>query len=50
MDFSCSYNPHNSITRKNLDIISISLDGLSTKYENIVLLDDFNAHVDDEAL
>ena len=30
--------------------MSRSLDTHSTKYENIVLLGDFNAYVDDEAL
>ena len=47
---SCSYNTHNSNIGKHLDIISRSLDTLCTKYENIVLLVDFNACVDDEAL
>ena len=46
---SCSYNSHKRSIGKHLDIISKSLDTLSTKYENIVLLDDFNACVDDEA-
>ena len=45
---SCSYNSHKSSIGKHLDIIGKSLDALSTKYENIVLLDDFNACVDDE--
>ena len=45
---SCSYNSHKRSIGKHLDIISKSLDALSTKYENIVLLDDFNACVDDE--
>ena len=47
---NCFYNPHKSNTGKHLDIISRSLDALSSKYENIVLLGDFNACVDDEAL
>ena len=42
---SCSYNSHKRSIGKHLDIISKSLDALSTKYENIVLLDDFNACV-----
>ena len=45
---SCSYNPHKRNIGKHLDIISRSLHALSTK--NIVLLGDFNACVDDEAL
>ena len=47
---NCPYNPHKSNIGKHLDIISRSLDALSSKYENIVLLGDFNACVDDEAL
>ena len=47
---NCSYNPHKSNIGKHLDIISRSLDALSTKYENIVLLGDFNACVDDKVL
>ena len=46
----CSYNLHKSNTRNHLDIISRSLDTHSTKYDNIVILADFNACVDDEAL
>ena len=45
---NCSYNPHKSNTGKHLDIVSRSLDALSTKYQNIVLLG--NSNVDDEAL
>ena len=44
------FNPHKSDIGKHLDIISISLDPLSTKNENIVLIGDFNARIDDEAL
>ena len=47
---NCSYNPHKNNIENHLDIISSSLDTHSTKYENIVLLGDFNACVDDEAL
>ena len=47
---NCSYNPHKSNIRKHLGIISRSLDALSSKYENIVLLGDFNASADDDAL
>ena len=50
MAYNCSYNPHKSNIGKHLDIISRSLDTFSTKYENIILLGDFNACVDDEAL
>ena len=47
---NCSYNPHKSNIINPPNIISRSLDIHSTKYENIVLLGDFNACVDDEAL
>ena len=48
---NCSYNPYKSNIRKHLDTIRKSLDALSTKYENIVLLGDFSACVvDDDAL
>ena len=47
---NCSYNPHKNNIENHLDIISRSLDTDSTKYENIVLLDDFIVCVNDEAL
>ena len=47
---NCTYNPHKSNIGKHLDVISRSLDTFSTKYENIILLGDFNACVGDEAL
>ena len=47
---NCSYNPHKSNIINPPNIISRSLDIHSTKYENIVLLGDFNACVDDEVL
>ena len=47
---NCSYHPHKSNIGKHLNIVSRSLDALSTKYENIIILRDFNACVDDEAL
>ena len=47
---NCSYNPHKSNIINHLNIISRSLDIHSTKYENIILLGDFNACIDDEAL
>ena len=47
---NCSYNPHKNNIENLLDIISRSLDTYSTKYENIVLLGDFNACAGDEAL
>ena len=47
---NCSYNPRKNNIENHLDIISRSLDTHSNKYENIVLLGDFNACFDDEAL
>ena len=47
---NCSYNPHKNDLRKHLDTISKSLDTYSTKYENILILGDFNACVGDEPL
>ena len=47
---NCSYNPHRNDLRKHLDTISKSLDIYSTKYENILILGDFNACVGGEPL
>ena len=44
---NCSYNPQKSNIGKHLNIISRLLDELSNKYENIVLLGDFKAYVDE---
>ena len=45
----CSYNPNNNNNIKNhLEIIKRTLDAFSTKYENILLLGEFNASTDDE--
>ena len=47
---NCSYNPHKSSTKNHLQIISRTLDTFTTKYENILLLGDFNACADDETM
>ena len=47
---SSCYPHHNSDIAKHLQIMSKSLDICSTKYENIVILDNFNAYVEDETL
>ena len=47
---SSCYSHHNSDIAKHLPIMSKSLDICSTKYENIVILGDFNACVEDETL
>ena len=43
---NCSCNPNKNNIKNHLEIISNALDVFSTKYENIILLGDFN--VDDE--
>ena len=45
---SCSYNPHTALIEKHLDYISKGLDYYSSKYENFILLGDFNAQIDNE--
>ena len=47
---NCSYYSHKNDLRKHLDTISKSLDTYSTKYENILILGDFNVCVGDEPL
>ena len=42
---NCSYNPN---MKNYLEAISKTLDASSTKYKNILLLDNFNACADDE--
>ena len=39
---NCSYNPRKNNIIKHLELISRSLDTFSTKYENIILLGNFN--------
>ena len=45
---NCSYNPHCSNIGKHIDIMSRSVDTLSTKYENIVLLTPCDDDDDDD--
>ena len=47
---NCSFNSHKNNTENHQDIISRSLDTHSNKHKNSVLLGDFNACIDDEAL
>ena len=47
---NCSYNPHKNNIKHHLETISRKLDTFSTKYENVLLLGDFNTCVDDEAM
>ena len=39
---SCSYNPKKSEIRKYLRAVGKNLDSYSSKYENFILLGDFN--------
>ena len=47
---NCSYNPNKNNIKNHLEKISKALDAFSTKYENIILLGDFNVCVDDEIM
>ena len=47
---NCSYNPHKVSIKNHLEIISGTLDIFTTKYENFLLLGDFNACADDETV
>ena len=46
----CSYNPHQDKITPHLGNISTALDKLSTDYENVILLGDFNVEVDGKSL
>ena len=47
---NCSYNPNNNNIESHLNCLSRSIDSLSPKYENIVLLGDFNSCMDDSPM
>ena len=44
----CSYNPHRDKIAPHLKNISTALDKLSSKYENIILLGDFNVEIEEK--
>ena len=46
----CSYNPHRKFISNHLSDIGRNLDLLSTNYDNILLLGDFNAEVENNFL
>ena len=46
----CSYNPHKSETRKHLGAVGKNLDSYSSKYENFILLGDFNVTPTEDAI
>ena len=45
-----SYNPNNNNIELHLNCLSRSIDSLSSKYENIILLGDFNSCMDDSPM
>ena len=45
-----SYNPHRNKITPHLRNISTTLDKLSTDYENVILLGDFNVEVEEKNL
>ena len=47
---NCSYNPNKINMKNHVKTINRTLDAFSTKYENILLLGDFMAWVDDETM
>ena len=47
---NCTYNPNKNNIKNHLKIISKALNAFSTKYENIILLGEFNVCVDDKAM
>ena len=48
---NCSYNPNNNNNiESRLNCLSRSIDSLSSKYENLILLDDFNSYMDDSPM
>ena len=47
---SCSYNPHTSCIENHLNYLGKRLDGLSNKFENFILLGDFNAEITNSSL
>ena len=47
---NCSYNPNNNNIESHLNCLSRSIDLLSLKYENIVLLGDYNSCMDDSPM
>ena len=46
----CSYNPNKHNISKHIDTLSESIDLFSFNYENILLMGDFNAYLDNAVL
>ena len=47
---SCSYNPHKNNIGTHLKAIGKALDKLSTSYNNIILLGDFNVEPEEATM
>ena len=47
---SCSYNPNKNNINKHLEILSTNLALYSSKYENIIVIGDFNVGVDNSSM
>ena len=47
---NCSYNPKHSSLESHLDSLSKSIDSLSSKYDNFILLGDFNSCMEDSPM
>ena len=46
----CSYNPHLNTIDDHLEKLQISIDSLSHKYDNLILLGDFNCEIDKSSM
>ena len=47
---NCSYSPKHSSIESHLDSFSQSIDSLSSKYDNFILLGDFNWRMEDSPI
>ena len=47
---NCSYNPKHSSLESHLDSLSKSIDSLSSKYNNLIFLGDFNSCIEDSPM
>ena len=47
---NCSYNPKHSSLESHLDSLSKSIDSLSSKYNNLIFLRDFNSCIEDSPM
>ena len=46
----CSYNPHNAEISSHMNCMGKAIDSLSSRYENFLLIGDFNAEVSDVSM